>query len=258
MEAIGALGLLRKSVEEIISGEDAVSVAYSGGLDSSILATVAKEFTTVHCYTCVVHGSFDARNAKSRAESESLDMTLIELTTEEIPGITLEASTLLGTSNPTQLAYTVPVLVALKGSRERLMLAGHGADELFGGYAKYVTAKNPEQMMADDLDKMLREGGAIARAAVALGKRAAFPFVSRELIRYTRSLPVDRKVSASGRKILLREVAELLDLQSHDFPKKAAQYSSGVLKEMRKLARTEGVSLSDWTSHLPDKCERSS
>jgi hypothetical protein len=78
------------------------------------------------------------------------------------------------------------------------------------------------------------------------------------MIEYMKSLPVDRKVSASGRKILLREVARMLDLQSHDIPKKAAQYSSGVLKEMRKLARSEGVSLSDWTSHLSDNRERSS
>jgi len=258
MDATGALGLLRKSVGETVSGKAAVSVAYSGGLDSSVLAAVAKEYTRVHCYTCVVRGSFDARNARSRAESESLDLTVIELTTEDIPGIALEASTVLGTSNPTQLAYTVPVLVALKGSKEQLMLAGHGADELFGGYAKYVAAHDPEQMMADDLDKMLREGEAIANAAIALGKRAAFPFVSREMIEYMKSLPVDRKVSASGRKILLREVARMLDLQSHDIPKKAAQYSSGVLKEMRKLARSEGVSLSDWTSHLSDNRERSS
>jgi len=258
MEATEALGLLRKSVETAVSGEAVLSVAYSGGLDSSILAAISKEFANVRCYTCVVRGSFDERNVKGRADSESLDLTLVELTEEEIPGIVREVSDTLGTSNPMQLAYTVPVLAVLKRSRERLMLAGHGADELFGGYAKYISAQNPEKMMADDLDKMLRESESISKAARAMGKRVAFPFVNNELIEFSRLLPLDRKVSTSGRKILLREVAELLSLPSRNRPKKAAQYSSGILKEMKKLAKSEGASLSEWTSSLAEEHQRSS
>jgi asparagine synthase (glutamine-hydrolysing) len=183
---------------------------------------------------------------------------MIGLTPEAIPKIVSEASISLGTSDPIQLAYTIPVLVALKESREKLMLGGHGADELFGGYAKYSSAENPELMMSVDLEKMLVECSAIAKVATSLGKRIEFPFASPEMIACVKSVPLDKKVSASARKILLREVAELLDLRSQSHPKKAAQYSSGVLKEMKKLARTEGKSLSDWTRCLADGRERSS
>lgn len=258
MDANVALELLRKSVEAAISEEATVSVAYSGGLDSSILTALAKEFATVRCYTCVVPGSFDSRNAKSRAESEDVDLTVIELRAEEIPEIAREASDLLQTSNPTQLAYTIPVLAVLKGSREKLVLVGHGADELFGGYAKYASAQDPKSMMADDLDKMLNEAEAVATAAASLGKKIAFPFASSEVVEFSKSLPLDRMISASERKILLREVAKLLGLPSRDLPKKAAQYSSGVLREMRRLAKAEGMSLSDWAAHLLESRERSS
>jgi asparagine synthase (glutamine-hydrolysing) len=258
MEAAEALDLLRKSTEAIISGEAAVSVAYSGGLDSSVVAAVAGEFAKIRCYTCVVHESFDARNAKARAESESLELILVELTAEDIPAIVSEAADMLGTSNPIPLAYTIPVLAVLKESRERLVLAGHGADEMFGGYAKYASARNPAQMMAEDLDKMLREGEQLKKAANSLGKRIGFPFVSKELIEFSRSLPLDRKVSPLERKILLREIAKMLGLPSHNLPKKAAQYSSGVLKEMERLAKADGRSLADWTRSLAQRRGRSS
>jgi asparagine synthase (glutamine-hydrolysing) len=50
-----------------------------------------------------------------------------------------------------------------------------------------------------------------------------------------------------GRKLVLREVAVLLGLDAHDRPKKAAQYSSGIMREMERLARKEGMSMSEWT-----------
>jgi len=258
MEATAALDLLRKSFEDFISGETAVSVAYSGGLDSSIVAAVAKGFAEVRCYACVVRGSFDARNAKGRAEAESLDLVIVELTAEGVASIMRETAEVLGTSNPTQLAYTIPILTVLKESRERLMLAGNGADELFGGYAKYASVRNPTKMMAEDLDKMLREGDRLRKAATAMGKRIEFPFVSDELVEFSRSLPLDRKISTSQRKVLLREVAKLLDLPSQNLPKKAAQYSSGVLKEMERLAKADGKSLAEWTRSLTESRGRSS
>lgn len=258
MEVAEALGLLRKSTEATISGEDAVAVAYSGGLDSSVVASIAGEFAKIRCYTCVVRGSFDARNVKARAESESLELILVELTAKDIPAIVDETADMLGTSDPMPLAYTIPVLAVLKEARERLVLAGHGADEMFGGYAKYASVRNPALMMAEDLDKMLREGERLKKAANTLGKRIGFPFVSKELIEFSRSLPLDRKVTPLERKILLREIARMLGLPSHDLPKKAAQYSSGVLKEMERLAKADGRSLADWTRSLAQKHGRSS
>lgn len=257
MDADRGLELLRKSVRAAISSERTLSVAYSGGLDSSILAAVAGECAKVHCYTCAVRGSFDAQNVRNRAASESLDLTVIELLEQEIPEMVRQASAVLATSNPTNLAYTIPVLVVVRESRDRLIMTGHGADELFGGYQKYVASPNPEQLMADDLKKMLQEARAMTVAASAVGKRIAFPFVSEQLMEFSRSLPLDRKINASGKKVLLRDVARMLNLPSSDLPKKAAQYSSGVLKEMKRQARSEGLSLSDWTSNLAGSSRRS-
>ena len=257
MEATEAIDLLRESTRKIASGQPHVSVAYSGGLDSSVIAAIAREFATVHCYACAVEGSFDAGNAASRAESESLDFTLIPLNTGQMPSIVREAVELLQTLNPLQLAYTIPILTVLKESTENLVLAGNGADELFGGYAKYASAKDPSKLMADDIDKMLQEGERLKAAAIHFKKHIGFPFASEKLMAFSRSLPLDRKITPFTRKVILREVARNLGLPSHNLPKKAAQYSSGTLKEMEKLARAEGISLSEWTRRIAGATGRS-
>jgi len=253
-----ALSFLRRSTADIISGETKVSVAYSGGLDSSIVAAVAREFATVRCYTCFVTGSHDARTVGDRAKSESLDLVVTELTSADVPMIVRETVEMLGTSNPMQVAYTIPIFAALKESQEKLMLTGSGADELFGGYAKYSKSNDPSQMMEEDLRKMLCEGEALTEIACTMGKSIGFPFVSEEMIRFSRALPFEEKISSSERKVLLRDVARLLGLPSHDLPKKAAQYSSGVLREMKRQAKSNHKSLADWTRSLTDDRGRSS
>jgi len=258
MEAIMALDLLRESTRRIISGETEVSVAYSGGLDSSVVAAIAGESASVRCYTCAVEGSFDSRHAQQRAESESLELTIIELGEKELRSAVQESGAILGTSNPTQLAYTIPIITVLKGSRERLVLAGNGADELFGGYAKYASLQDAALSMAKDLEKMLRESERLGAAARRMGKEIGFPFVSRELIDFSRALPLERKITQSARKILLREVAGQLGLPSQNLPKKAAQYSSGALKEMGRLAKRDRKPLAEWTKLCVETGGRSS
>jgi len=258
MDAQELLRLIGDSTRNIISGERTVAVAYSGGLDSSVLAAVARKSSDVRCYVCAVKGSFDARNAEERARSESLDLRVVELTGEALSSLAGQAVCALGTSNPVSVAYSIPVLAVLNEASEKLVLVGSGADELFGGYAKYVSAPNAEEMMRNDLLKMLDESRRLANAAVKMGKRMGFPFASDELIKFSKRLPIERKIGPSQRKVVLRDVAKLLELPSHDRPKKAAQYSSGVMREMERQAKLEGKSIAEWIVDLGVPGRRSS
>lgn len=246
-DANDLLTVLRISVSKAISGESRVAVAYSGGLDSSLVASLAKESTEVQCYTCGFSASYDLRNAKTFAESESLSVELISPTRTELLSLVAEAALILDTKDPVRIAYTVPLLCVLEHSKETRVLAGNGADELFGGYAKYAGSNDPRAMMSLDLEKMLLEGNLLSSAARGLGKELGLPFASEELIAFAGRTDLDKKIGGGGRKIILRQVAELLRLPSRSRPKKAAQYSSGVMEEMRKEAKRHGLGLSDWT-----------
>ncbi len=247
MDAELLLRELRESTRSIVRREPRVAVAYSGGLDSSVVARLAGEIAEIRLYTCAVEGSHDAEEATRMAAEEGLRTELIILDEGGLLTAVQETARILGTTDPHKIAYTVPVSTVLTSSKEPVVLVGSGADELFGGYAKYAAAPDPEAQMRIDLKKMLAELGLLARAAEGLGKRLGAPFADRRVIELAQSTPLDRKVLHGTRKKVLREVAELLELSSYDRPKKAAQYSSGVMRQMRRLAKTRGMSLAEWT-----------
>ncbi len=248
MTAEKLLSVLRDATKEIAEGERRAAIAFSGGLDSSIVAAVSSEIASIRCYTAAVSGSLDAREAARIAEGEGFELEMLLLTADDIVEYARKAAAALSTEDPTQVAYTIPVLCVADRCFERLVLAGSGADELFAGYAKYEAQPDPMQSMDRDLSKMMEEARRLA-AAIA-PKRLGLPFASQKVVSFARSVPLEVKLGAAGRKLVLREVARLLGQETHDRPKKAAQYSSGVLKEMRRLARREGMDLTTWTRQV--------
>ncbi len=247
MDAELLLDTLRKSVRRDVGNAEKTAIAYSGGLDSSIIAALASERAAVECHTWATEGSFDAANVQERADEESLRVSLHILDADRLRRAVASASAALGGTNPVPISYTIPLILVLEEAPEEVVLAGNGADELFGGYSKYASADDPATLMRADLEKMLSEAEALRRWAATTGKRLGFPFIDEDIVRLSQDMPISRKISDGERKVVLREVAKLLKLPSHDRPKKAAQFSSGIRKLMDKTAKDEGLSLSRWT-----------
>jgi asparagine synthase (glutamine-hydrolysing) len=250
MDATGLLKRLREATTEIIGDEQRVAVAYSGGLDSSVIVGIAKEFSDVKCYTCAIKGSFDSRMVSEFAVQDRVDHILISLSENELVGWVARVSNLLGSIDPIRIAYTIPILCVLEGCDEGCVLAGNGADELFGGYAKYSDADDPSHMMAMDTEKMLQEASLLDGFAASIGKKIGFPFAAEEVVHFAERTPLEEKVNSAGRKLILREAARLMGLHSYSRPKKAAQYSSGILKEMKRVSRRQKLGLSEWTARI--------
>jgi len=247
------LSTLRSSMKRIAGEEKTVGVAYSGGLDSSIVVALAKELANTKGYTCAITGSFDDKHASESALDDGIVAETVHLSEPELVKYIVRAAGVLGTVSPVQISYSVPVLCALDSCREKLLLTGSGADELFGGYAKYQAHSDPEAAMSSDLVKAIAEAQLLGAEAQRLGKRLGFPFMDEPVIMAALNVPVERKVDVSGRKLVLREIGKVLAPHSADKPKKAAQYSSGVMKEMERLAKADRLDLHDWTA---DVCSR--
>ena len=241
---------LRRSIRDLVNEPGTVAVAYSGGLDSSLIAALASETLETKCYSVVVSGSHDANTVRTSAEKEGRAVDIIILSDEDLRGLVKTAACLVGLDSPMAIAYMTPLLGVIARARETVILAGNGADELFGGYAKYLDMSDPSLQMLADLDKSLREAKALMEHASAEGKTIGFPFLSDRVRRLALSMPLEKKIRGTSRKVVLREVAKDLNLSSQDKPKRAAQYSSGVLKRMNVLAKSDGISLESWIKSL--------
>jgi len=115
-----------------------------------------------------------------------------------------------------------------------VLLLGHGADELLGGYARHISAFDKrglaglEEELLLDLNRLwTRNLGRDDRVVSDHGKEARHPFLDEDFIRTVRSLP------ALVDKLFLREFArhELGLVHAAGFEKRAIQFGTRIAKQ---------------------------
>jgi len=237
--------LLERSVVEAVEGEVKVAVAFSGGLDSSVIAKSAANHTEVVACTAYAGRSGDSVRAREAAEAMGLTLVMRELTKDDV-GAALSALDLPfqpSLMDRSLWCLYMTVSRVAQGSGARVMLLGQLADELFGGYAKYAETlrlrggKAVETMMNADLREYESRGRLRDVAACGGLVEPRFPFEAKELDDFATSLPVTFKIRNGERKAVLRRAALVLGVPEKvaNAPKKAAQYSSGVQKLVASL-----------------------
>ena len=134
-----------------------------------------------------------------------------------------------------------------------VLLAGQGADEMFGGYHRYLTvyAKKGIEGVAESLFRdtvkshetnLQRDEPLCSYHDIEL----RLPFIDTKLVRFALSLPVDLKIESAGdplRKRILRQLAKDLGIPTSiaERPKKAIQFETGIDKALRDLAKSKGL-----------------
>jgi len=223
-----------------VEGERKVAVAFSGGLDSSVIARSAAGHTGVMVCTAYARDSGDSWRAREAALAMGLPIVLCELTEDNV-GAALSEMELPFVPTLMDRSLWCLYRVVSEGARRTgagVMLLGQLADEMFGGYAKYAEALKlrgsgaAESMMVDDLKRYPSRGRVRDVAACGGLVEPRFPFEEEELREFASSLPVSFKIRDGERKAVLRRAAVILGVPESvaQSAKKAAQYSSGVQK----------------------------
>jgi asparagine synthase (glutamine-hydrolysing) len=261
-----------------IRRQNTLAIATSGGLDSSVLAALIASHADIPLYlvTASKPGAIDATRARMLARH--LELPLIEaVLTKATTGKLLEDLAPLlepETIDPARAAEwglpedtkrVSPIragvgLVLLACAKEasrfaRRLVLGQGADELFGGYARYQEAA-PEDLAAilqRDRDAVRVEGVAHeARIANACSMQFHYPYLDPRVVSFAANLPMTALFNDTERKPLLREVARKLDLPRDiaEAPKTAAQYGSGSGEILADLAQEAGMAQNDFLTAL--------
>lgn len=245
-DADALLSTIDGVVADLVRPFDAVAVAYSGGLDSSIVAALAKKRVRVRCYCACAPSSYDEANARSFASDDGLEISTIIITDQDIVELVQLAKEIHPGAGPVSASYTIPTLCVIKRASEVGILSGSVADELFAGYAKYESSDDLAGAMTIDLEKALSESKMLQSYSAKVHKEFLVPYASESVMEAASDIPVDGKIGPDGRKLILRECARRLGLSAADRPKKAAQYSSGVYRRMKLMARGEGRTVDEW------------
>ncbi len=239
-------------IEAVRLRSDNGITALSGGIDSSLVAHLAGR----ECVAVGLENSHDLRQARHAADALGLDCTMVTITPGEIadalPAV-IRAIPRKDSLN-TGIALTQFFITRYAGEQgHRRIITGQGADELFGGYSRYLGTTT----LGDDLDRDfggLELQAARDQAVAALhGTYLSMPYLDCRVVHAARAIPPEEKVQGRFRKVPLRKVAERhIPAEFAWYEKKAMQYGSGVWKELQRLARKNGykTSVQDYIDQL--------
>ena len=243
--------LLKLSVSKRVEGLDRLGVIFSGGVDSSILALLLEEISCnkkldITLYAVGSESSKDLEAAKYASEYLGLPLkTQIvtpQLIKEHLPSVVHA----IGDDNLMKIGVGLTTYFATRMIHEdglKVAISGQGADELFGGYTRYLKSYDEgdlEWEIREDISNMYHVNLERDDACSMLNSvEIRLPFLDNNLVEYAINLPVKNKISGSGdvlRKNVLRKFAfnEGLDTEIAYRPKKAAQYGTGIDKILRK------------------------
>src|SRR5256712_8038315 len=235
-------------------------VAFSGGLDSALVAQVAKNAGLEPKLVSVgLKGQQELGHAERTAKSFGLRVEIRELSSSEILNSLPDVVEIIETIDPVTVGVSVPIYFACQKAREMglsYIAAGQLSDELFGGYGKFEdiafrdgTESLGREMFDSVVAASVKDFDPGDKLAVVAGLELCSPFAYLPLVEYVLKLPSSLRVNLTGgkviRKYILRRLAAHLSLPQSvvDRPKKAVQYSSGVQKVLLKEAKRKGVSL---------------
>ncbi len=240
---------LINAVSKFTENVKRIGVPFSGGLDSSIIAELAKRSTDVTLYVAGFEDSYDFRIADESASMLDLPIIKIKIVEKDVENAIPLLKKIIKSNNPVVLSFELPLFFTAKNSIESVLLSGHGADELFAGYARYLKSKNLEKDLTKDVNELKNKGILKDKNIVSyFNKELRTPFLDENVVKTGLSISGEYKIRNGVRKYVLRKVGESIGLPDEIVmrKKKAAQYSSGMIKVMKKLAKEKDLGLKDY------------
>ncbi len=197
-------GIFIEAVEKRMEGSHAVSL--SGGLDSSIVAAIAKQFNpNIKLFTVSVESSPgpDLANAKLMAEYLGLEHIIYDITDDDIISLIPESVWYMESFDEDCISGILSNYYASKLVKKysNSVLVGEGADELFGGYrmvlkSPKVKDKDHRELLAKKLLKIsyntaLRR---LDRGWMANGVDYRIPYLDKKVVDFSQKVPMEWKI----------------------------------------------------------------
>lgn len=210
-------GLVIEAVKKRMDDVNAISL--SGGLDSSIIAAIAREFNPdVPLFTGSIERfpGPDLENAKLMADFLDMEHHVYLISDQDIAGFISEAVWYLESFDEDCISGIISNYYVSKMVKEysNAVLVGEGADELFGGYR--MVLKNPRVKSNEQREQLAQKLLDIAyntalrrldRAWMANAVVYKTPFLDAKVVAFSKKIPMEWKIYGEKQieKYVLRE-----------------------------------------------------
>ena len=212
---------LFRAVEKRMMSDVPIGSFLSGGLDSSIITSMAYSLNkNLQCFTIGLKGSVDVEYAKKLAEYIKIPSSqhhIVEFDLEEGFDAIQEVIYHTETFDVTTIRASVPQYLLAKYIRQntnvRVLLSGEGADELFAGYIYSKSAPSAEALRRDTKrllsELMYFDNLRTDRTTASAGLEVRAPFLDKYLTQVM--MHVDPEINMCADKIeksILREAVQ--------------------------------------------------
>ncbi|MCW4028464.1 MAG: asparagine synthetase B [Candidatus Bathyarchaeota archaeon] len=258
--------LVEESLKRRTRGLKEAAVAFSGGLDSSVVAFLANKLgVKVQLLHVSMENEPETEEAIDAAEALDLPMQIHLFKDSDVEKTLPHVVELIEEPDPIKAAIGVPFYWTAQQAAEagfKVVLAGQGADELFGGYQRYVNeyckdgAEAVRKTMFGDVVNIHQSNlERDLKITSYFDVELRLPFGCYDVAEYALSLPLSCKIEPKPdtlRKLVLRKVASNLGMPPSvaDKPKKAVQYSTGINNSIKRIAREHNKTVGEYIGEL--------
>lgn len=243
--------LIVRSIEKNLP-EEKFGVLFSGGIDSTLIAFVAKKLGKEFiCYTVALEEqglkkAEDLEYAEKIAKELIFELKVIKLNLKEVEEHVKETIKITGKTDVVTIGVGTTFLPACEQAKKegiKTVFSGLGSEEIFAGYERHEKAKDVNEECIAGL-RNIKERDLDRDEAIAkhFGLELKLPFLDKELVDYALKIPGEYKIKNGIKKFILREAAIEIGIpESYAMRKKrAAQYGSRIDSAILKLARKHG------------------
>ena len=212
-----ATGAVRSAVTEAVrrrvDTDLPVGVILSGGLDSSLVATlIARLHPDCVAFTVGSPGSEDLDYARRLTAELGMRHEVVEVTPHQIGAAQVREAVRVSEATEygdvINAVVSMEVFAAVHAAGVKVVLTGDGSDELFGGYSMYgsVDGSATRQLFLHKIHQLSRtELQRVDRTSMGQCVEARVPFLDLDLLLLAMRIPVSMKVRDGYEKWVLRE-----------------------------------------------------
>ena len=263
--SIGLRECLLDAVEKRLQCDVPFGMLLSGGLDSSLICSLAKHVlkaknggwnsSMMKTFSIGLEGSPDLAAAQKVADFLETEHYNFTFTIEEGLSAIRDVIYHLETYDVTTIRASTPMFLLarrVKSLGVKMVLSGEGSDEIFGGYLYFLNAPNDKQHSEECIRRVnalpLFDNLRANKSTMAWGVEARVPFLDKRVVELGLNMPAMLKRNQNVEKWILRKAFDVKDENG------TQKYLPDELLWRQKEQFSDGVGYS-WIDRLKEVAE---